>query len=336
MSRKNIKKGKKLPKISELDSRILKILLKDGRTGYESIARECGEPENKIWKRCKAMEKKGIIKGATVQMNFSYFGYAALATMLISVEAQQMDHFKGVTEKLTEVRAYRQYNSVYNVRAVATLWDLNELDHVKELIKRKLPTLGIKTYIWAGVKNIPENLTLTCETKNIRKIPEKTSQNIPKTSNKIKIDDLDKQIVQKLTLNGRSSFSKIAKEMGLSTDTVVKRYNKLRESGAMKVSIQINPNMIGYSSILDFNIASAASCIAGTVVDSLAKIPDVVIITKTSGDFDLHVAAMVKDVAHSFDVQDQIAKVWGVTKIETSARKIPDRWPTPLQHISTF
>ena len=241
-----------------------------------------------------------------------------------------------VTEKITEVRAYRQYNSVYNVRAVATLWDLNELDHVKELIKRKLPTLGIKTYIWAGVKNIPENLTLTCETKNIRKIPEKTSQTIPKTNNKIKIDDLDKQIVQKLTLNGRSSFSTIAKEMGLSTDTVVKRYNKLRESGGIKVSIQINPNMIGYSSILDFNIASAASCVTGTVVDSLAKIPDVVIITKTSGDFDLHVAAMVKDTAHSFDVQDQIAKVCGVTKIEASARKIPDRWPTPLQHISTF
>ena len=36
MSREKIEeKGKKLPKISELDSRILKILLKDGRTGYE-------------------------------------------------------------------------------------------------------------------------------------------------------------------------------------------------------------------------------------------------------------------------------------------------------------
>ena len=150
---KNIEeKGKKLPKISELDSRILKILLKDGRTGYESIAKECGEPENKIWKRCKAMEKKGIIKGATVQMNFAYFGYAALATMLISAEAQQMDQFKDVTEKITEVRAYRQYNSVYNVRAVATLWDLNELDHVKELIKRKLPTTRNKNLHLGGSK----------------------------------------------------------------------------------------------------------------------------------------------------------------------------------------
>ena len=63
--------------------------------------------------------------------------------------------------KITEVRAYRQYNSVYNVRAVATLRDLNELDHVKQVIKRKLPTLGLKTYIWTGVRNIPENLNLT-------------------------------------------------------------------------------------------------------------------------------------------------------------------------------
>ena len=325
-----------MPKISELDSRILKILLKDGRTGYDPIAKECGEPKNKIWKRCKAMEKKGIIKGATVQINFGYFGYAALATLLISAEAQQMDQVMEVIKKISEVRAYRQYNSIYNVRAVATLGDLNELDHVKNLIKRNLPTLGIRTFIWAGVKNIPENMNLSCETKNCQKSPEETSQTILKTINKIKIDDLDKQIVQKLTLNGRASFSTIAKEMGLSTDTVVKRYNKLRENGAIKVSIQINPNIIGYSLILDFNIASVASCVTGSVVDSLAEIQDVIIITKTSGDFDLHVAAMVRDIAHSFDIQDQIAKVCGMTKIEASARKIPDRWPTPLQHISTF
>ena len=325
-----------MPKISELDSRILKILLKNGRTGYDSIARECGEPENKIWKRCKSMEKKGIIKGATVQMNFGYFGYAALATMLISAEAQQMDQVMEITKKITELRAYRQYNSVYNVRAVATLWDLKELDHVKHLIKRNLPTLGIKTYIWAGVKNIPENMNLTNETKNSQDAPEKTTQTTSKISNSIKIDEIDRKIVQKLTLNGRTSFSTIAKEIDLSTDTVVKRYNKLRDYGAIKVSTQINPNIIGYSSMLDFSIAFTASCITGSVVDLLAKIPDVVILTKTSGDFDLHVAAMVRDMAHSFDLQDQIAKVCGMTKIEASARKIPDSWPTPQEHISTF
>jgi DNA-binding Lrp family transcriptional regulator len=327
-----------VPKINELDSKILKNLLKDGRTGYDKIAKECGVSTNKVWKRCRAMEKKGIIDGATVQMNFGYFGYDALATLLISVESQQLEQAMGFIEKITEVRAYQQYNSVYNVRAVATLRDLNELDHIKQVIKRKLPTMGLKTYIWTGVRNIPENLNLTGTLKDTSESnPGNSDHIIPTLGERIIIDELDKQIVAKLTLDGRASFTKIAKEIGLSTDTVVKRYHRLREKDAIKVSIQINPNKIGYASILDFNIAfTAPGGLSDTVVESLAKIPDVIIITKTSGDYDLQLSAMVRDISQSFAMQDQIARISGITKIEASARKIPDRWPTPQQYISTF
>ncbi len=339
MPRQNYRKREKqVPKIRELDSRILKILLKDGRTSYDSIAEECKEPKNKIWKRCKAMEKKGIIKGATVQINFGQFGYAALATLLISVDVQQMEQAMGFTEKITEVRTFRQYNSVYNVRAIATLRNLNELDQVKELIKRKLPIIGLKTYIWAGIRNMPENLNLTHTLKDISENSKRSSsQPIYKVGNEIKIDEIDKQLVQKLTKNGRASFTKIAKEMDLSTDTVVKRYHRLKENGTMKVSVQIDPNVIGYSSILDFNIAfTTSNRLTEAVVEPLSKIPDVIAITKISGDYDLHLTAMVRDIAQSFDIQDQITKVCGITKIESSARKIPEGWPTPQQHISTF
>ena len=327
-----------MPKISELDSRILKILLKDGRTGYDSIAEECGEPKNKIWKRCKAMEKKGIIKGATVQINFGQLGYVALATLLISIEADQMEQSMEFIEKITEVTAYRQYNSVYNVITIATLRDLNELDNIKQFLKRKLPITGLKTYIWAGVRNIPENLSLIDKLKDT---VEKKKRNLTPTSrkigNEITIDDIDKQIIEKLTVDGRSSFTKIAKEMNLSTDTVAKRYRKLKENGIIKASIQIDPNVIGYSSILDFNLAfTNSSGSADDVIEALSKIPDVIIITKISGDYDLHLTAIVKDIAQLFDIQDQISKVCGITKIESSARKIPTRWPSQQQHISTF
>ncbi len=43
------------------------------------------------------------------------------------------------------------------------------------------------------------------------------------------------------------------------------------------------------------------------LVESLAKIPDVIIITKTSGDYDLQLSAMIRDTAQSFEIQDQIA-----------------------------
>ncbi|HUK84768.1 MAG TPA: AsnC family transcriptional regulator, partial [Candidatus Acidoferrum sp.] len=226
--------------ISDLDSKILKRLLKDGRMGYNQIAKELKVSKNKIWKRCRAMEKKGIIKGATIQWNFGHFGFDALVTLLISVEAQQIEQAMGLIEKITEVRAYRQYNSIFNVRAVANLKDLNELDHVKQVIKRKLPTIGLKTYVWAGVRNTPENLNLMQSSQNIS-----GSQEYEKVVNystgKVTIDDLDRQIVEKLTLNGRSSFTKVAKELSVSTDTIIKRYCKLIKTNVIKVSIQINP-----------------------------------------------------------------------------------------------
>lgn len=321
---------------NELDSKILKNLLKDGRTSYCEIAKQCGVSKNKVWKRCRAMEKKGIITGATVQINFAHFGYDALATLLISVEAQQIDKAMEFIGKITEIRAYQQYNSVYNVRAFTTLRDLNELDHIKYVIKQKLPTMSLKTYIWTGVRNIPENLNLT-GTLTVESNQQNSEQAILTPDERIIIDESDKQIMEKLTLDGRASFTKIAKEVGLSIDTVIKRYHELNEKGSMKVSIQINPNKIGYTSILDFNIAFMShDGLSNQVVESLAKIPDVIVITKTSGDYDLQLSAMIRDTAQSFAIQDQIAKTCGITKIEASARKIPDRWPTPQQYITTF
>ena len=327
-----------MPKIKELDSEILKSLLKDGRTGYYEIAKQCGVSENKVWKRCRAMEEKGVINGATVQINFGSFGFDALATFLIGIEAQQLEQAMELIRNITEIRSYRQYNSVFNIRSVATLRNLNELDYLKQVIRRKLPTVGLKTYIWTGVRNIPENLNFTGAQKNVYGIEQ--SDQAPedrKLSEKITVDELDKQIASKLALDGRESFTKIAQEMGVSTDTIVKRYHRLKEKGAIKVSIQINPNKIGYTSILDFNIAfTRPGGLSNPVVESLAKIPDVIIITETSGDYDLQLSAMIRDTAQSFDMQDQIARISGITKIEVGARKIPESWPTPQQYISTF
>ena len=325
--------------LDQIDAKIIKLLLLDGRTSYDELADECGVSKNAIWKRCRMMEKKDIIKGATIQMNFSNFGFDALATLLISVNAPQLEEAMELIGKVTEVRAYRQYNSVFNIRATATLRNLNELDHVKQVIKQKVPTLSLKTYIWTGVRNIPENLNLanTSMETSVGVRQNSAEQTSSLSVNKAVIDGIDEQIVSELALDGRKSFTQISKKINVSTDTVVKRYNKLRQGDKIKVSIQINPNVIGYASILDFNMSfMTESGLSETVVESLTKIPNIIIITKTSGDYDLQVTAMVRDISELFAIQDQIAKICGITKIETSARKIPNKWPTPRQYISTF
>lgn len=327
-----------MPKLNELDAKILKILLKDGRIGYDELAEECRVPKNVVWKRCKAMKKKGIIKGATVQINFRHFGFDALATLLMSVNPQQLEQLMELMKRTNQVQAYRQYNSINNVRAIAALRNLTELDQVKHVIKQKMPPISLKTYIWTGVRNIPENLNLAGIVKSNAIDNERNlgkSMDIPEAETTV--DEVDEQIVAKLMLDGRASFTQIAKQIGISTDTVIKRYRKLRKNGSIKVSIQINPNKLGYSSILDFSLAFAASGSSyHTVVESLTKIPDIIIITRTSGDYDLQGTAMIRNISESFDIQDQIARIRGVTKIDANSRKIPDRWPPPQQHISTF
>jgi DNA-binding Lrp family transcriptional regulator len=118
---------------------------------------------------------------------------------------------------------------------------------------------------------------------------------------------------------------------------VIKRYNRLKENGALKVSVQIDLAKIGYAAIIDLNIAfTTIRGLSINIVDILTKIPDVIIITKTSGDFDLQVTAVVKDLEQALGIQDEVSKIEGVTQVEASTRRIPEKWPTYEQQISTI
>ena len=49
------------------------------------------------------------------------------------------------------------------------------------------------------------------------------------------IDDLDRQLTQCLGVDGRTSFAAIAEVLGVSDQTIARRYRRLRSSGALRV-----------------------------------------------------------------------------------------------------
>jgi DNA-binding Lrp family transcriptional regulator len=51
----------------------------------------------------------------------------------------------------------------------------------------------------------------------------------------ITVDDLDRQLAQCLGVDGRASFAAIAEVLGVSDQTVARRYRRLRSAGAMRV-----------------------------------------------------------------------------------------------------
>jgi len=63
----------------------------------------------------------------------------------------------------------------------------------------------------------------------------------------ITIDDLDRQLTQCLGVDGRASFASIAEVLGVSDQTVARRYRRLRSAGALRVVGLKYPKSAGYT-----------------------------------------------------------------------------------------
>ena len=60
------------------------------------------------------------------------------------------------------------------------------------------------------------------------------------------MDEIDTKIIEILSEDARTSFRKIAKELDRSPDTVINRYQRLREAGDIRGStVVVEPGKIG-------------------------------------------------------------------------------------------
>lgn len=60
------------------------------------------------------------------------------------------------------------------------------------------------------------------------------------------LDDLDRQLLHALQVDGRAAFSHIASVLGTSDRTIARRYSRLRSSGVVRVVVVPNGQALGY------------------------------------------------------------------------------------------
>ena len=68
----------------------------------------------------------------------------------------------------------------------------------------------------------------------------------------------------------------------------------------------------------------------------LSKIQDINFITKTSGNYDYTFSLMIKDINQLVDIQEKIALLPGLTKMEVGVDRLFTVWPLQREFISTF
>src|ERR1700760_4745948 len=84
-------------------------------------------------------------------------------------------------------------------------------------------------------------------------------------------DPLDVQLVYALQLDGRAPFSVIGDVLGVSDQTIARRYNRLRWSGLLRVRGLVEPDLLGLRSWL-IRVQCTPSA-AAAVAEALARRP---------------------------------------------------------------
>ena len=142
------------------------------------------------------------------------------------------------------------------------------------------------------------------------------------------MDEIDLAIIDKLTEDARTSFRKIAKELGVSADTVINRYAALQKEGVIRGStIVINPKKIGYQAMAVFMIDTSPAHIlarqnnpadSSLILERLIHMPNIIVAAKSVGDHDLLAIGVVRGFEHLIKVRNDIAGIPGVRDIQVS------------------
>lgn len=134
------------------------------------------------------------------------------------------------------------------------------------------------------------------------------------------IDNLDRQIVSLLLAEGRTSYSDIAKQLGVSDGTIHVRMNKLKQAGAVRgTRLEIDPEQFGFgvSAFLGVNLEKAKD--RPRVTEKLKAIPEVTEIFFTTGDFNLFIRVFVSSIERLYSLlADTIQEIDGVHSTDTT------------------
>jgi DNA-binding Lrp family transcriptional regulator len=320
--------------IDNVNAIILKELLKDGRKSFTEIAKKCNTSKDVIAKRYKKMENKGIIVGTTIQNSPACYGGHFIAAIDIDVEPQREEQVLPLAYKIPKVVQVFRTGHNPSLSIWVVLRKMEELERIKHSIKGLPFLLRIDIRVWMGIRTTPENLSILKEDKVDKEGIEKGVA-VQKNA-EAKIDEIDKAMIEKLAVDGRMPFKKIAEELKVSTDTIIRRYEKLRRNGDLKVVAQINPTKIGYHAFAILNVAFSQENLPETIIQALSKIPDINIIIKTSGSFDYMISLLIRDIQQFVATQEIIASMPGVTNMKTGVGKMFECWPIPREFISSF
>ena len=138
------------------------------------------------------------------------------------------------------------------------------------------------------------------------------------------MDDRNVRILRVLEKDTQNSFVEIAKDLGVSPDTVIGRYRKMEGRGLIRGSTTVFDSVqLGYKGMAAFHIDMDPSSPDGDrdsrrVLEKLIKLPNIIVATRTVGDHDLLSLGVIFGVGHLVELSGEIGGIPGVRDLQVS------------------
>lgn len=117
--------------LDDLDLQILDVLIKDSRTPYLEIARQCHVSGGTIHVRMKKMEDMGIIKGTKLIIDNSKLGYDVCCFIGIFLErASSFDNALAQLQEIKEIVELHYTTGEYSIFVKVICKNINDLQNL--------------------------------------------------------------------------------------------------------------------------------------------------------------------------------------------------------------
>lgn len=133
----------------------------------------------------------------------------------------------------------------------------------------------------------------------------------------VDLDEIDHKIIAALREDGRVPFAQIAEQLGVSPGMIRVRYNRLIESGLLRIVAITNPLRMGYNTMAVIGIRADGSLLL-EIAKKIAALDEVIYLIISSGTFDIIAEVICRDRVHLLQfLTESLYKIEGVRESET-------------------
>lgn len=136
---------------------------------------------------------------------------------------------------------------------------------------------------------------------------------------KFNIDKLDLNIIQEMMDNAETPYAELGKKLFVSGGTIHVRIKKLEELGIVKgKKLKVDLKQLGYDITAFIGIFLEKSSLYDEVAKELEKIPEIIRVNYTTGNYSMYLEVVCKDINQLRHVlHDGLQKIKGIERTET-------------------